>query len=172
MKSAQRKNYCFIDGQNLYRGTQKASPSWEFDKTKLRVYLRDKYQVEKAYYFVGARQKEHRGLYKALQKAGFVVIYRPYSEQMVSPKKGNVDVDIVLEVMKKLLDEPDKFEKIILISGDGDFKRLVDYLIAKDRFEIIMFPCRERASALYRGLKFNQIENLSDPTVRKKIAVQ
>ncbi len=32
----------------------------------------------------------------------------------------------------------------------GGYKRLVDYLIEKDRFERILLPTRERASSLYK----------------------
>jgi hypothetical protein len=42
------KNYTFIDGQNLYQ-----SLSWQLDYKKFMIYLKDKYKVEKAYYFIG-----------------------------------------------------------------------------------------------------------------------
>jgi hypothetical protein len=40
-------NIAFIDGQNLYQGL-----NWPVDYKKFRVYLRDKYRIEKAYYFL------------------------------------------------------------------------------------------------------------------------
>ncbi len=44
-------NLAFIDGQNLYMGTNSENPSWEVNLLKFRVYLKDKYKVSKAYYF-------------------------------------------------------------------------------------------------------------------------
>ena len=41
-------NNAFIDGQNLYRGLD-----WDLDYARFRVYLRDKYHIEEAYYFIG-----------------------------------------------------------------------------------------------------------------------
>ena len=41
--------------------------------------------------------------------------------------------------MKNLVDNHE-FNKIILVSGDGDYKKLVDYLIGKDKFKKILFP--------------------------------
>ena len=50
-------NQAFIDGQNLYMNT-KAS-SWTVDLTRFRVYLKERYNVEKAYYFLGAVDEDN-----------------------------------------------------------------------------------------------------------------
>jgi hypothetical protein len=47
---------------------------------------------------------------------------------MLGKKKGNVDTDIVFLAMKKVY-KKDNFDKIVLVSGDGDYLRLVDFLI-------------------------------------------
>ena len=53
------KNTAFIDGQNLWLGTSKVSKDGEIiesswlDLKKFRIYLKEKYKVEKAYYFLG-----------------------------------------------------------------------------------------------------------------------
>ncbi len=41
------RNYAFIDGQNLYMGLE-----WKLDYKKFRQYLKDKYGIKKAYYFL------------------------------------------------------------------------------------------------------------------------
>ena len=51
--------------------------------------------------------------------------------------------------MKNLVDNKN-FDKIVLISGDGDYKKVVDYLIKKNRFMKILFPNRDFASSLYK----------------------
>jgi uncharacterized LabA/DUF88 family protein len=71
---------------------------------------------------------------------------------MITQKKGNVDSDIIFNMMKCLIEEEDDFEKILLISGDGDYKNIVDYLVRKDRFLKILFPNRKFASSLYKQL--------------------
>ena len=65
--------------------------------------------------------------------------------------------------MSKLLDEPDGFEKILLVSWDWDFKILVDYLIKKQRFLKILFPNKKYASSLYNDLmntNFDYLKNI------------
>ena len=49
-----KNNYAFIDGQNLYMGTAKRSVDpWKIDLARFRIYLEKKYNVEKAFYFLG-----------------------------------------------------------------------------------------------------------------------
>lgn len=140
-------NYAFIDGQNLHLGTRDAG--WNIDYKKLRMYLFDKYNVTEAYYFLGFISDKEQDLYDSLQKAGFILFFREHSSALKGKKKGNVDCDIVFSVMKKLVEKED-FSKIILISGDGDYFKLVDYLVKKEKFEKILFPNKNFASSLYK----------------------
>ena len=62
-------NIAYIDGQNLYMGTTTREPSWKVDLARFREYLRKKYNVERAYYYLGYVQEgagpEH--LYERVQ---------------------------------------------------------------------------------------------------------
>lgn len=153
-------NYAFIDGQNLHLGTRECG--WSVDHAKFRKYLADKYNVTEAYYFLGFISDQEQDLYDKLQKAGFVVSFREHSSALKGKKKGNVDCDIVFSAMKKLVDG-ELFGKVILVSGDGDYIKLVDYLIKKNKFEKILFPNRKFASSLYKkyGSEFyDYLENI------------
>jgi len=156
------KNLAFIDGQNLHLGT--AQNDWKVNYAKFRVYLKDKYSVDEAYYFLGYVSEDQQGLYNGLQKAGFIVLFKEHNKELLAKKKGNVDTDIVFEVMKNLIDNQE-FNKVILVSGDGDYKKLVDYLIKKDRFRKILFPNKEFASSLYKTLGseyFDYLDNIKE----------
>lgn len=160
-----QKNYAFIDGQNLHMATAKREQNpWKIDLGKFRVYLKDKYKVETAYYYLGYVQDTLKAqeIYESIQRAGFVIVFRQHSESMVGKKKGNVDSDIIFSVMKKIC-KNESFDKIVLVSGDGDYKSLVDFLIEESRFEKILFPDRKRASSLYKKIGsefFDYLENL------------
>lgn len=54
------KNYAFIDSQNLNLGVR--DQGWQLDFRRFRVYLKDKYNVVKAYLFLGYLE-EHEKLY-------------------------------------------------------------------------------------------------------------
>lgn len=163
------KNYAFIDGQNLYMGTTKTDPSWKIDFKKFRTFLKDKYHVEIAYYFLGCVIEDNRDMYTKIQEAGFVLVFREHNSAMIGNKKGNVDADIVFSIMKKLY-QREEFNKILLVSGDGDYKRMVDFLIEEDRFKKVLFPNRKFASSLYKKLGSEYFDYLDRKDIKGKIA--
>ena len=148
----QIRNLAFIDGQNLYIGTAKRSiDPWKIDLVRFRVYLEQKYHVSHAYYFLGYVQETNQELYEEIQQAGFILIFREHNPAMIGKKKGNVDSDIIFHIMKRMY-KKENFEKIVLVSGDGDYKLLVDFLIEENRFAKVLFPDRGRASSLYKKI--------------------
>lgn len=164
-----RENIAFIDGQNLYMGTAKREQNpWRIDLMRFRVYLSQKYGIAKAYYFLGCVDETRQELYEEIQAAGFVLVFREHSTVMLGKKKGNVDSDIVFHVMKKLY-KGEIPQKIFLVSGDGDYKILVDFLIEESRFGKMLFPNRQFASSLYKKLGSEYFDHLESPDVRSKI---
>ena len=121
-------NLAFIDGQNLYLGTRSEQPAWEVDLVRFRIYLSQKYKIQRAYYFFGFVNEKYQDLYDSIQEAGFILKFRKHNSAMMSKKKGNVDTDIVFDIMKKIY-KKEPFNKIVLVAGDGDYKMLVDFLI-------------------------------------------
>ncbi len=56
--------------------------------------------------------------------------------------------------MKKIA-ENEKFDKIVIVSGDGDYIKLVKYLIEKDLLKKILFPTNKHSSLYNKiGNKF------------------
>ncbi len=131
------KNYAFIDSQNLNLGVR--SEGWTIDYAKFRLYLKNKYSVEKAFMFIGLVQNNQK-LYTALQAAGFILIFKPtirYFEDGKETVKGNVDAELVLHASAI---EYENYDKAIIVSGDGDFTCLVDYLDEHDKLLHVMTP--------------------------------
>ena len=159
-------NIAFIDGQNLHLGTKESG--WAIDHKKFRVYLRDKYKVTEAYYFLGFVSEAEQDLYDRLQKVGFILSFRDHSSALRGNKKGNVDSDIVFGIMKKLV-ENEPLDKVFIVSGDGDYKKLVDFLIKKSKFGKMLFPNKKFASSLYKSLGREYYDYLEEDDVKAKI---
>ncbi len=156
------KNLAFIDGQNLHMGL-----GWKIDYKRFRRYLKDKYNVKYAYYFLGF--KTEQDLYENLQKAGFVLMLNLKGENLKRDKKGNVDVNLTFHIMRSIIEE--RFDKIILVSGDGDYKPVVNYLVKNGRFKKALVPNLKYASSLYKN--HNELDKkyfacLDNPDLRKK----
>ena len=166
------KNYAFIDGQNLYMGTTKREDDpWKIDLSRFRIYLDKKYNVTKAFYFLGYLDESQQSLYENIQSAGFILLFREHTSLMLGKKKGNVDSDIIFSIMKKLYYK-EHFDKVVLVSGDGDYKQLVDFLITESKFGKIIFPDGKRASSLYKKLGAPCFANLDNIDTRRKIEMK
>jgi len=138
------KTYAFIDSQNLNLGVR--SQGWILDFNRFRKYLEDKYKVEKPFLFIGYLPG-NEALYTYLQKSGYIVIFKPtleYKKDGEIHTKGNVDAELVLHTMI----EYDNYEKAIIVSGDGDFHCLIEYLERKNKIGRVMIPNRKSYSQL------------------------
>lgn len=162
-----KPNYAFIDSQNLYLGVQ--SEGWVLDYAKFRLYLKNKYKIEKAFIFIGKIDK-NEDLYKSLRVNGYELIFKPtvrYYDNGKETSKGNVDAELVLHSASI---EYNNYEKAIIVSGDGDFACLVDYLISKEKLLYILTPNRKYSSLLRRYDKYiKRVDNARDSLEYKKI---
>lgn len=163
-------NIAYIDGQNLFMGTTRKDPEWYVDLFRFRVYLREKYTVERAYYYLGYVQngEVYQSLYEEIQAAGFILVFREHNAAMLGTKKGNVDSDIIFSIMKRMY-KREEFDQIILVSGDGDYKMLVDFLIEEQKFRKVLFPDGKRASSLYKQITRQYFDDLGKTDIQKKI---
>lgn len=163
------KTIAYIDGQNLYLATtQHPDVPWHIDLSRFRVYLREKYGVREAYYYLGFIEDNNEALYDEIQKAGFILKFRQHSSAMISKKKGNVDTEIIFEIMFRLYRRED-FDGVVLVSGDGDYRRLVDFLIEERKLVRLLFPNKKRASSLYKKIGDKYWDDLSRKDMRQKI---
>lgn len=140
-----KNNYAFIDSQNLNLGVR--SQGWILDFARFRVYLKDKYAVTKAFLFIGY-VAENQVLYTKLQQARYIVIFKPTLEVTMEGRviiKGNVDAELVLHAMI----EYQNYEKAVIVSGDGDFHCLIEYLVEQNKLRKIVVP-NKRYSTLLR----------------------
>lgn len=126
------------------------------------IYLQNKYHVEKAFYYIGFQDPKNNQLYNDIQNAWFTLVFKKQTVQALSNKKWNVDSDMVFWVMKCLLKESDKFENIVLVTGDWDFKILVDFLIQEWKFEKILLPNKKWSSLLLRQMKSKYWDSLNN----------
>jgi uncharacterized LabA/DUF88 family protein len=145
-----KTNYAFIDAQNLNLGVRELG--WKLDFKQFRRYLNNKYKVSKAYLFIGYIG-ENQKLYTALQDYGYILIFKPMLESEKGILKGNVDADLVLHTMI----EYSNYDKALIVSSDGDFYSLVEYLYDKNKLYRVLAPSRAKCSVL---LKFKAKERI------------
>jgi uncharacterized LabA/DUF88 family protein len=138
-------NYAFIDSQNLNLGVK--DMGWNLDFRRFRIYLKEKYRVSKAYIFVGFVAGNQR-LYDALQEYGYVLVFKPVVLGDDKKPKGNIDADLVLKAMVDF--HENKFDKVVIVTSDGDFYSLVDYLYLQNKLKAVLSPNKNKCSSLLR----------------------
>jgi uncharacterized LabA/DUF88 family protein len=142
-------NYAFIDSQNVNLGI--AELGWKISWYKFRVYLFEKYMISKAYMFLGYIPK-NIDLYHSLQASGFTLIFK---EILIKPDKfikGNCDAELVLQSMIDYT----KYNKAVIVSGDGDFACLIRYLKNQNKLAKVLVPNKYKYSALLKKATANE----------------
>ena len=152
-------NYAFIDGQNLKKGFERLG--WEPDWRRLRVHLKETYDVGEALYFIGY-MPERRGLYGYLTTCGYRLVYKEVVYIDGRPK-GNVDAELVLHSM---IEYPN-YVGAVIVAGDGDYASLVRYLKEQGKLERVVSPHRFQASGPLTKAAAEKMDFLED--ARKKI---
>jgi uncharacterized LabA/DUF88 family protein len=118
----------FIDGANLY-ATAKAL-QFDIDYRKLLTYFRDRCRLLRALYFTAlvddVEYSPIRPLIDWLDYNGFRVVTKPakvFTDATGLRKvKGNMDIEIAIHMMQLA----GTLDHIVLFSGDGDFRSLVE----------------------------------------------
>jgi len=143
MKQKIEKVYAFIDSQNLNLSIR--AQGWKLDFERFFKYLEDRYGVIKAFLFIGY-VPTNESLYIALQKYGYILVFKPTLVKPDGNVKGNIDAELVLHSM---IEYPN-YDKAIIVSGDGDFHCLIEYLIKKQKLLKLVIPNKNRYSSLLR----------------------
>ncbi len=139
----EENNYAFIDSNNLNLGIQ--SLGWKLDFGRFRRYLKEKYRVKVAYMFIGY-VPTNQSLYSFLQKIGYVLVFKPTIPDKEGNLKGNIDADLVLQVMIDFKN----YDNAIIVTSDGDFHSLVKYLYEQQKLLFVMSPYTKTCSALLK----------------------
>lgn len=138
-------NIAYIDAANLDKALK--SLHWLLDYHKFRVWLKEKYQVEKAYIFIGLIEK-YKNLYNYFQESGFLLVFKDVLYQD-GKTKGNCDSDLLMKAATDFYEG--ELKKAVLVASDGDYAPLVKTLQEKNSISVILSPATaEKCSILLK----------------------
>jgi len=114
-----------VDVQNLYYSAKNLYKSRVHFKNLLHLVLQKRLLVRAIAYVIKADPNEKENeFFDALNSSGFEVKEKPLQTFFGGAKKGDWDLGIAMDAIRL----GQKVDSIILISGDGDFKPVVNYL--------------------------------------------
>ena len=123
----QRKNHrvgVFVDVQNMYHSAKNLHSARVNFKELLRIAVADRELVRAVGYVVKSDTEEEKAFFDALEKAGYELKSKDLQIFPGGMKKGDWDVGLAIDAisLSKQLDV------VVIVSGDGDFEPLVEYL--------------------------------------------
>lgn len=118
----------FVDGANLYSASK--SLGFDIDYRKLLDLFISKGQLVRAFYYTAIMEEQDfsplRPLVDWLDYNGFTMVTKPAKEftdhQGRRKVKGNMDIELAVDVM----DMAEHVQHVVIFSGDGDFRSLVE----------------------------------------------
>lgn len=125
----------FIDGANLYAAAK--SLSFDIDYKRLLGLFRSKGQLVRALYYTALVEDQEyssiRPLIDWLDYNGYTMVTKPAKEFVDAAGrrkiKGNMDIELAVDAMELA----DHLDHLVLFSGDGDFRSLVEALQYKGK---------------------------------------
>lgn len=154
--------FTYIDASNIIYGVK--DEGWKVDFRKLFKYLSERYECRKIFYFGGQEKDNEKQakFYTILREIGYELVLKPVKlyrqEGGKQVRKANCDVDLTFYAMRDI----EAFEKVIFLSGDGDFEILLKHFVKIKKKVIIIANSRRTAKDIKRlkGVQFNDFGSL------------
>ena len=147
MTSSNERIALFIDGSNLYAAAR--ALGFDIDYKKLLEHFRKQGYLVRAFYYTALLDDQEyspiRPLIDWLDYNGYTMVTKPAKEYTDSATgrrkiKGNMDIELAVDVMEIC----DSLDHIVLFSGDGDFRRLVDAVQRRGRRVTVVSTLRSQ----------------------------
>ena len=134
-----KKIAVFVDVQNIYY-TVKDTFGCNFNYRKLWDKLSADGEIVVANaYAIDRNDSQQRGFQKALDSIGFKVKLKPFIQRSDGSAKGDWDVGIAIDVMDSVTAIEEPVDTVVLLSGDGDFDRLLTRVSQSNEVETVVY---------------------------------
>ncbi len=127
----------FVDVQNMYYSAKNLHNSKVNFVEILKIALKDRKLIRAIAYVIKADvSDDEKSFFEALENFGYEVKAKDLQVFYGGHKKGDWDVGIAMDIMKSA----SKLDVVVLVSGDGDFKELLEHASALGcRTEVLAF---------------------------------
>ncbi len=136
VKNKEQRVGIFVDVQNMYYSARNLYESKVNFREILKTATHGRRLVRAIAYVIKADVREEVNFFEALEKIGYEVKAKDLQIFYGGAKKGDWDVGIAMDTIRMA----PKVDTIVLVSGDGDFRALAEFLKAQGcRVEVIAF---------------------------------
>lgn len=135
IKQKEQRVGIFIDAQNLYHSAKNLYKRKVNFGAVVKEALGNRKLIRAVAYVITSEGGDEKQFFEALTKIGIETKTKDLQIFFGGAKKGDWDVGLAVDAIKMA----DKLDVVIIVSGDGDFVPLVEYLKTKTQVEIISF---------------------------------
>lgn len=151
------RTYTFIDVSNIIYGAR--TEGWLIDQKKLFNYLKRKFKTSKIFFYFGKDSKNEKQakFLRKLRSFGYTLRVKEL-KRYGTKTKANCDVDLTMDMLLTR----NKYDRGVVLSGDGDFLPLFEYLRNEEKKEITIIAFSKRTSGdikRFAKKKFIALEN-------------
>ncbi len=161
----------FIDVQNMYHsGKNLYNANVNFDKI-LSVAVGDRQLIRAIAYVICSNTSEEQAFFETISKYGFELKVKDLQIFPGGMKKADWDVGLAVDAIKLA----DKLDVVVLVTGDGDFIPLVQYLKENKgcRVELLSFKRTTSSNLIKKVDDFSDLGGRgSDFLIRKKVTTR
>ncbi len=126
----------FVDIQNMYYSAKNIYDSKVDFESRFKKASQQRKIIRAIAYAIESETPDEANFFELLESIGFEVKKKPLKIYYGGAKKGDWDMGIAIDALKMV----NKLDVVCLVTGDGDFKDLVDHLKAKGvRVEVLAF---------------------------------
>lgn len=164
------KTYVFIDASNIYHSFKKLG--WKIDYLRLKEYFERNTELGRIYFYTAydsSYLKQCKFL-DFLEMIGYMVkkkkvkFIKDKQQEKGGFHKGNLDVELTIDAV----DNRDRFQSFVLISGDSDFEALLKYMRAHRKNCIVISTKDHVSIELLRQAKFVDLKKLKGEIESKR----
>lgn len=143
IKHKEQRVGIFIDTQNLYHSSKNLYNSKVNFGQIVKDALAGRRLVRAVAYVITTESGEEKGFFEALEKVGIETKTKNLQIFAGGAKKADWDVGLAVDAIKLA----PKLDTVIIISGDGDFIPLVEYLQINEGCQVEVIAFGKSASA-------------------------
>ena len=164
--SALNRLSIFVDGNNMFYAQQKNG--WFFDPKRVLEHFVTEYEdisLVNAFWYTGLKDpQDQRGFRDALISLGYTVrtkVLKEYYDDTSGrySQKANLDIEIVVDMFNTV----EQYDRVVLLSGDGDFERAIELLRSKNTHITVVSTegmiARELRNVTDRYIDLNKIRS-------------
>ena len=114
----------FVDAQNMYHSARNLYQARVNFKEVLNIAVSGRVLIRAITYVIRTESGEEKSFFEAMEKLGFEIKEKDLQIFAGGQKKADWDVGLAVDAIKLA----DKLDVVVIVSGDGDYEPLIEYL--------------------------------------------